>query len=147
MVKKMYIVILTLLIESIIFSTITFAESDITVVIDETPVEFDVMPIIKEDRAFVPMRKIFESLGSDVEWMQEEQIVLATKDSKIMILKIGDSKILIKDVLTEETNTVEMSVTPFIEGGRTLVPLRCVSEALSCKVDWNNDTRTISITK
>lgn len=33
-----------------------------------------------------------------------------------------------------------------VEGGRTLVPIRFVSEALGAKVDWQAATRTVTIT-
>ena len=33
------------------------------------------------------------------------------------------------------------------ENGRTLVPVRFASEAMGATVDWNNDTRTASVTK
>ncbi|MEW6663298.1 MAG: copper amine oxidase N-terminal domain-containing protein [Bacillota bacterium] len=33
-----------------------------------------------------------------------------------------------------------------IEGGRTLVPIRFVSEALGAKVSWEDATRTVTIT-
>ncbi|MEI6309354.1 MAG: divergent polysaccharide deacetylase family protein [bacterium] len=36
---------------------------------------------------------------------------------------------------------------PFIENGRTWVPVRLVSEALAAQVDWDDATRTITITQ
>lgn len=37
------------------------------------------------------------------------------------------------------------NVTPEIENGRTLVPLRAVVEALGADVDWDEDTQTITL--
>jgi len=42
--------------------------TDIKVTIDSRNIEFDVSPIIHNDRTLAPMRKIFEELGCDVEW-------------------------------------------------------------------------------
>lgn len=39
---------------------------------------------------------------------------------------------------------VVMDVPPIIRGGRTLVPLRAIFEALGASVKWNDDTRTIT---
>ncbi len=39
------------------------------------------------------------------------------------------------------------NVMPIIENGRTLVPVRAVSESLSAKVVWHDDTEKIDITK
>jgi len=36
---------------------------------------------------------------------------------------------------------------PFIENGRTLVPIRFISEKLGAKVEWNNEERVVTIEK
>ena len=41
----------------------------------------------------------------------------------------------------------KFDVMPFIREGRTLVPLRAISETLGAVVKWDNDTRTVIITK
>jgi len=38
------------------------------------------------------------------------------------------------------------NVKPIIVNDRTMLPLRFVAESLGCTVDWNPDTRTITIT-
>jgi hypothetical protein len=42
---------------------------------------------------------------------------------------------------------VYSDVAPFIVDGRVMVPLRFVSEALGCRVDWNGNTRSVHIAK
>ncbi len=44
----------------------------------------------------------------------------------------------------DETNLVT-DVTPVIEEDRTLVPIRVVAEALGAEVDWDQDTRVVTI--
>ena len=44
------------------------ADNTISVNIDGTPVEFDVPPMIINDRTMVPMRATLEMLGADVSW-------------------------------------------------------------------------------
>ncbi len=39
------------------------------------------------------------------------------------------------------------NVTPIIKDSRTLVPVRFIAEAFDSKVDWNADTKTVTITK
>ncbi|HOQ09716.1 MAG TPA: stalk domain-containing protein [Syntrophomonadaceae bacterium] len=36
---------------------------------------------------------------------------------------------------------------PFIQDGRTIVPLRAICEKLGCQIDWHESDRTIAITK
>ena len=39
----------------------------------------------------------------------------------------------------------DVSEPPYIEEGRTMVPLRIVTEGLKCKVDWDAATKTVTI--
>ena len=140
--KRILTVILVLL---LMFSSVGYAE-DIKVVINENEVEFDVPPIIENNRTLVPMRKIFEGLGCDVEWLAESQTIIATKNSKIMALKIGKNKIISNDIETGETSVTEIDTAPIIYNNRTLVPVRVISESLGCTVNWDGKTQTVIIT-
>ena len=40
-----------------------------------------------------------------------------------------------------------MDVAPFIKADRTYVPVRFLSEALGAKVDWDETTKTVTVTK
>ena len=42
--------------------------------------------------------------------------------------------------------TKELDVAPFIENGRTMLPLRAIAESIGIKVDWENSTRTAIFT-
>ena len=41
---------------------------------------------------------------------------------------------------------LSMPIDPILHDGRTLVPLRPMFEALGARVDWDNDTRTVTAT-
>lgn len=54
--------------------------------------------------------------------------------------------------LNQETAVVDgkaqkLQLTPFIENGRTFVPVRFLGEALGAEVKWNPDTQTIVLTR
>jgi Copper amine oxidase N-terminal domain. len=117
----------------------TIIDNSIAVYLNEKKLQFDVAPKIVDGRTFVPMRTIFESLGATVEWKNESQEVIAIRRGKIVILKIGSNKAMI------DGTEVEMDSTPFIEQGRTLIPLRFISEAFDCVVNWDSSARTIRI--
>jgi len=38
-------------------------------------------------------------------------------------------------------------VAPYISNSRTLVPLRFVAESLGADVDWNPNTKVVTVTK
>jgi exo-beta-1,3-glucanase (GH17 family) len=62
-----------------------------------------------------------------------------TESSKISILQIGNKK------LYTNGSSITLDVAPKIEDGRTLVPLRAISEALGAQVTWSESTQTIII--
>jgi len=41
----------------------------------------------------------------------------------------------------------EFDVPPIIRDGRTLIPVRAITEALGATVEWDSDTRTVTITR
>lgn len=58
----------------------------------------------------------------------------------IIKLTVGSKDATIND------KPVTLDVPPVIQDGRTLVPLRFISEAFGAKVDWDDKTRSITIT-
>ena len=123
-----------------------YARDDVTVTINGYTVVFDVPPQIINGRTMVPMRRIFESLGANVNWVEEKSLVVATYKTSIITMPIGENSFSVTDVLTNETRMVELDVAPMITEGRTLVPARAVSEAIGKTVTWDGDTRTVIIT-
>ncbi|MCL2766724.1 MAG: copper amine oxidase N-terminal domain-containing protein [Peptococcaceae bacterium] len=114
---------------------------EITVVIDGSPVIFDVPPRIVNDRTLVPLRAIFEELGATVEWDGNTQTVTATKDNTVVELTIGNNT----PTINGEIVTIDQP--GIIVDSRTLAPLRFVAEAFGGTVEWNGASRTASITR
>lgn len=114
---------------------------DVIVKLDGRTLDFDVNPIIEDGRTLVPFRKIFEELGCSVSYQEDREgmLVSAWHGSDLINLRIGQYDMGING------KTTGLDVAPKIVDGRTLVPLRAVSEALDCKVKWNGDTRTVTI--
>ena len=113
----------------------------IMVYIDGERVEFDVEPQIVNDRTVVPMRAIFEALGAEVEWTQETKTITSTAGDVKIVMQIDNTTMTVND---EE---VTLDTAPFVaEGDRTLVPVRAISEAFKCYVDWDGSIKLVSIT-
>jgi len=64
--KKLFALLLS--VSLVISLVIISAFADISVVLDGVELEFDVSPVIIDNRTMVPMRAIFEALGLDAEW-------------------------------------------------------------------------------
>lgn len=136
-----------ILVFSFVMSFAAFAENEITITVNSAPLVLDVAPDIVEGRTMVPMRAVFEALGANVTWQAENQLIIATSGSYIISLVIGAKVMLCMDVATATETSISLDVAPYINNGRTLVPLRAVSEVLGATVDWNGETRAITITK
>lgn len=118
----------------------------VTVLLDREQLVFDQQPYIKEGRVMLPMRVIFEALGATVDYdagritaQRVEKSFSGAAESRIVRLELGSDKMYIDDAVKT------LDVPAFAEGGRTYVPLRAVSEAYDCRVDWDNATKTVSI--
>ncbi len=128
----------------LLITTSCFA-SEIGVIIDDKNIEFDVPPTSQNGRVLVPMRKIFEELGCVVEWLGESQTIIATQNSKVIALRLGNNRIICTDMETGVTEVKETDVPPTSQNGRTLAPVRVISETLGCFVDWNGENNSVII--
>lgn len=117
-------------------------EGEISVYIDGVKVEYDAKPEIVNGRTMVPFRKTFELLGfTNIRWDSFEHRANATLSTQ------GGISILVgSDVIAFFTKGYKTDVKAYIKEGRVYIPLRVVSEMLSADVDWDNDTRTVTIT-
>ena len=139
--KKMISIAAVVAITATIGSGCVLAKSnDITVTYDGENISFDVQPKIVDDRVMVPMRTIFETFGAKVKWDSDTQTITAKKKSKTIQMTIGSSD------MTKNDETYSFDVSPIIEDGRTLVPIRAISDMLGLDVEWNEKNNTVTIT-
>jgi len=115
------------------------AQEPVEVILDGRTLRFDVNPTIIDDRVMVPMRVIFEELGANVTWNENNRSITATRGTTLVIAVVGNRTISVNG------RRNEMDVAPLIIDGRTLVPIRFVSEALGANVEWHGETRTVLI--
>ena len=129
-----------LILSVVCISSAVYAEDDITLVINGEKVESDVSPMIINSRTMVPVRVLFSAFGADVVWNDIFRQVVVTTDNSVIIFTI-DSKIA---YVNGYSKTLDAAAT--IINGRTLVPVRFVSEALGYEVDWHASKRIVYIT-
>lgn len=139
--KKLLCIILSIVCLATLFSHNALADVDITVEIDGVVQNYDVLPQIIKDRTMVPMRGIFEAFGAEVDWDDALKKVTAVKEDVKVELVIGS----VNAKIGEEEKVLDSE--PVIIDGRTLVPVRFVSEALGAKVDWDAENRKVIIEK
>ena len=95
----------------------------------------DAQPVLKDDRTLVPFRKLFETLGFSVSWVDSGgvQKAIGTKDDLTIELTINSTtaKVNGKDAA--------LDVPAQLVNERTMVPLRFVSENSGYEVGYSND--------
>ncbi len=115
------------------------AQAGPRVVLDGRALNFDVPPVVQDGRTLVPMRAVFEALGAQVGWDEATRTVTAAKGGTEIKLTLGG-------MAFKNGSPVGLDVPARLVNGRTMVPLRFVSEALGCQVAWDGATRTVAIT-
>lgn len=112
----------------------------ITIAVDGVKIATDTYPYIKNDRTMVPMRAIFEVLGAEVSWDNETRTAVGVMDGVEVKITIGEN------VLYKNGEAIQLDAPAEITNDRTMVPVRAISEAFDCTVNWNDETKTVEIT-
>lgn len=133
---------------------VAFAEDNITVMVNGEPLVFDVppqeLPVYDEngdyvgDRVMVPLRAVGEALNCDVHWIEENQGILLYRKDTLTSLWVGKQDGFRMDGFGVSKHAF-MDVPPTVIDDRTLVPVRAVSELLDGRVDWIEETNTVTI--
>lgn len=119
----------------------TGTSSNIGVSVNGKKVDFDVLPFVNpQNRTMVPIRFIGEELGSEVNWLPEEQKVIINQDGQEIQLWIG------KVQASVSGNSVTMDTQAELINGRTMVPLRFISESFGANVEWQAANKMVVIT-
>jgi len=126
------------------FSVNSYAAANITVLMNGKPIVFDVQPQNINGRVMVPFRAVGEAIGAKVEWNADTKSVWMYRNGQYIGLTIGDRTIRIGKMGGPEIPIV-LDVAPRILNGRTLVPVRAVSEGLNCLVQWDGPLNTVKI--
>ena len=118
-------------------------EDDIKIFVNGTQIDFskydNVMPVIENGRTLVPVRAVSETLLCEVLWHDDTQEIDITKGDIFVKLTIGNTTAYVNG------KQIQLDTAPDIRSGRTLVPLRFIAESLKLNVEWNGDSRTITI--
>ena len=142
-----------------VFSTIVFAEGEITATVNGEQLQFDVPPTIVDNRTMVPIRAVCEALGADVYWHGKTQSVIIVKNDTKLYLAIDHPYLesmkcesfedlnnqIMNDPTFEWLMLTELDASPMILDNRTLLPIRAVCEALGATVTWEQELMNVKI--
>ena len=95
----------------------------------------DTIPVNRNDRVFVPIRFVSEALGADEPvWRHNPDGTMRVEIHRNGVTIVVNT---LSTIMTINGRTVFLDFAPFVdENGRTLVPVRAISEAFGARVDW-----------
>ncbi|MDD2401555.1 MAG: copper amine oxidase N-terminal domain-containing protein [Clostridia bacterium] len=102
-------------------------------------VKLDVAPVIRNERTMVPVRFIGEAFGAEFFWEEATRKVTYLKDDNVIEIFVD------KKIAKLNNKEIVLDTAPTISEGRTLVPLRFVSEHMGAILDWDDQTKTVII--
>ncbi|GEM_PF-2801062 len=96
-------------------------------------------PYIFNERTMLPIRFISENLGYNVDWDEENKKAVISQDDTVIELY--------SEKETAFTNGEETIIDTSVQnkGGTLFVPARFIFESLNAHVEWDNATKTVTI--
>ena len=109
--------------------------------VDETSLEIDpgrgIAPIVKSGRTLVPMRAVVEAMGGTIGWNAAAQRVTIVCGGRTVTMTLGSRTMIVNGTASE------MDIAAQTINDRTVLPVRFVSNALGCDIEWLPDTNQV----
>jgi hypothetical protein len=96
-------------------------------------------PTITSGRTMVPLRFVGEAFGAEFTYDSVFKIIDINFGSDKIKMQIGKNIAFVNGI------EIALDVAPYIVNGRTLVPIRFISETFGAEVVWDGTTKTVTI--
>ncbi len=110
------------------------------VILNSEFVNFDVPTRVDDGVPMAPFRHLIEKSGGSVDWTNTTKTVDAKADGHDIWLQIGDKTAKINKL------DVSLDLAPYIDHGRTIVPISFMRNALNVDVQYDKTTGHVLIT-
>ena len=120
--------------------TFSFANSAISIKVNNKYIASDATPFIKSGTTYVPIRFVADALDADsVIWNSDTKSVSIKKQNSNILLFVNQNYAYVNSKYKNLANNA------LLVNDRVFVPIRFVSEILGANVDWDENSRTVSI--
>ncbi|NMW85290.1 hypothetical protein HKO22_06005 [Peptoniphilus sp. AGMB00490] len=109
----------------------------------EEKIKMDVAPFIEKGRTMLPIRFVAEALGFNVQWDNENRIVILIDKENLVKIPVDTKEIIVNG------KVYESDVKPVLRKDRTMLPIANIARALGLKdgkdIIWNENTKEVVI--
>ena len=109
--------------------------------IDGKSTTLDQAPVIVNGRTLVPIRFISEAFGASVDWNNSTREATIKLLNNTIVLKVDSTTATVNGY----TVYLDAPATIIKQTGRTVVPIRFVSDSLGADVTWNATNKSVTI--
>ena len=124
------------------YGAVVFTVGSTVFSMDGSEQSMDVAPYIDNGRTYLPVRYAAESVGvtpGDITWNQATSQVIITSGGRSIVLTVGSK------ILTLNGVAIPMDAAPEIAGGRVMLPVRFLAQALGVDITWDAIDKTVTI--
>lgn len=118
--------------------------------IDNETSEMEVAPYISNGNTMIPLRFVANALNisdENIIYENDTKYVHIIKDSTTSFtFQIGSDKLLINKDNDLSIKTMDNYATTELTDSRTFVPFRELANCFDLEIDWDNDTKTVTLT-
>ncbi len=109
------------------------------VVFNTQMVSFDVPTRVDGGVPMTPFRHLIEKAGGKVDWESMSKSISANAEGREIYVQIGDKIARINKI------DVELELAPYIDRGRTIVPLSFIRDTLNVDIEYDKETGHVLI--
>lgn len=114
---------------------------EVSVKVNDQYLKAETSHVLKIDTVFVVAKSLVEGVGGTIEWIEATQQVIIRHNESIIKLTIGSDKAEVNGEL------VDLYKAPYLENGRTMIPVGFVAKTLGFQVNWVEATYTVELLK
>jgi hypothetical protein len=124
---------------NILNSNVVLVIGSETMTVNEKEMPIKPAPLIISGRTLVPLRAVADAFGAQVSWdANTRTATIVLRDKTILIT-------LDKDTAIINGEPKKIGSKAMVISGRTMVPFRFIAEAFGAQVDYNAETKTITL--